>query len=116
MRPVRYFEGVPSPVKHPDKVDYVIFRENTEDVYSGVEFKRGSKEANALIAWLNKGPLKKLNKSVRLDSGVGVKPMSVFGCKRLIRAALEFAVANKKKSRDHDAQGQHHEVHRRRVS
>lgn len=95
IRPVRYFAGVPSPVKAPEKVNIVIFRENTEDVYSGIEFKKGSPEAKKLIDWLNKGLLKKMKKTIRADSGVGIKPMSAFGSKRLIKRALQYAIDNK---------------------
>jgi len=95
IRPVRYFTGVPSPVKAPEKVNIVIFRENTEDVYAGIEFKKGSPEAKKLIDWLNKGLLKKMKKTIRADSGVGIKPMSAFGSKRLIKRALQYAIDNK---------------------
>ncbi len=88
VRPVRYFEGVPSPVKEPDKVDMVIFRENTEDVYSGIEWEEGSGGALELIGFLRD----KLGKRVREDSGVGIKPVSITGSKRLVRKALEYAV------------------------
>jgi isocitrate dehydrogenase len=98
VRPVRWFEGVPSPVKHPEKVDYVIFRENTEDIYMGIEFKQGTAEAKQVINWFNKGLLKKMKKELRQDSGIGIKPMSVFGSKRLIKAAVKYAVTHKKKS------------------
>lgn len=95
VRPVRYFEGVPSPVKEPQKLNVVIFRENTEDVYAGMEWKEGSKDAEALIRWLNAGPVKALGKSIRADSGVGIKPISVTGSKRLIRRAIRYAIAQK---------------------
>jgi len=95
IRPVRYFKGVPSPLKEPEKVNMIIFRENTEDVYSGIEFKKGSAEAKKVIEWLNKGLLKKAGKSLRADSGVGVKPMSAFASKRLVRRAIAYAVQNK---------------------
>jgi len=88
VRPVRYFEGVPSPVREPEKVDMVIFRENTEDVYSGIEWEEGSGGALELIAFLRD----KLGKRVREDSGVGIKPVSITGSKRLVRKALEYAV------------------------
>lgn len=92
VRPVRYFSGVPSPVKEPDKLDVTIFRENTEDVYMGLEWKEGSKEAEALIRSLNSGPLKALNKHIRADSGIGIKPISATGSKRLVRRALRHAI------------------------
>ncbi|MHB8189576.1 MAG: isocitrate dehydrogenase (NADP(+)) [Ferrimicrobium sp.] len=89
LRPVRWFEGVPSPVKHPEKVDMVIFRENTEDVYAGLEVAMGTKEALNLIEYLNGT----FGWSIRPDSGVGIKPISETGSKRLIRAALNYALA-----------------------
>ena len=92
VRPVRYYQGVPSPVKHPENVDIVIFRENTEDVYSGIEFKQGSADAAKLIDFLNNDLLKGGKKKVRADSGVGIKPISIFGTKRLVRYALKHAL------------------------
>lgn len=94
IRPVRYFEGVPSPVKEPQKVDMIIFRENTEDVYAGIEWKAGSSEANQVIEFLNT----KMNSKVRAESGIGIKPMSAFGSRRLIRKAIEHAIKHKQKS------------------
>ena len=94
VRPVRYFDGVPSPVKEPKKLDVVIFRENTEDVYSGMEWQEGSLEAESVIRWLNNGPVKALNKKIRTDSGVGIKPVSATGSKRLIKNAIEYAIEN----------------------
>lgn len=88
VRPVRYFEGVPSPVKSPEKLNVVIFRENTEDVYAGIEYKKGSPEAKKLIAFLEK----ELGKNVRKDSGIGIKPMSATGSKRLVRRAIQYAI------------------------
>lgn len=88
VRPVRYFKGVACPVKRPEDVDMVIFRENTEDVYSGVEFKSGTKEAEALAKFLKS----KLGKPVRKGSGIGIKPISEFGSKRLVRRAIQFAL------------------------
>jgi isocitrate dehydrogenase len=92
VRPVKYYDGVPSPVKHPEKLDVVIFRENTEDVYAGVEFKQGSEDAKRLIDFLNNDLLKNTKKRVREDSGVGIKPISIFGTKRLVRYAIEHAL------------------------
>jgi len=89
VRPVKYYSGVPSPVKHPEKLDIVLFRENTEDVYSGIEFKEGSADAAKLIDFLNNDLLKGGKKQVRLDSGVGIKPISIFGTKRLVRYAIK---------------------------
>jgi isocitrate dehydrogenase len=94
MRPVRYFAGVPSPVKHPEKLDVVIFRENTEDVYAGIEWRQGTPEAAKLIAFLNG----EMGSSIREDSGVGIKPMSVTGSKRLVRRAIQYAIDNGRKS------------------
>ena len=95
VRPVRWFEGVPSPVSAPGDLDVVIYRENTEDTYLGVEWKQGSKEARELIAYLNNGPCKPLNKALREDSGIGIKPISITGSKRLARAAIRYALQNK---------------------
>jgi isocitrate dehydrogenase len=97
LRPVRYFEGVPSPVKNPEKVDMVIFRENTEDIYAGIEFPAESPEAKKLINFLQK----ELNvKTIRFPetSGIGIKPVSREGSERLIRAALDYAIKHKRKS------------------
>jgi len=88
VRPVRYFDGVPSPVKHPEQVDMIIFRENTEDVYAGIEWPKGSPEALRLIEFLEK----EMGKKLRPDSGIGIKPMSEFGSKRLVRKAIRYAL------------------------
>jgi isocitrate dehydrogenase len=98
VRPVKYYKGVPSPVKHPERMDIVIYRENTEDVYAGVEWEQGTAEAAKLIEFLNKDMLKGGKKQVRLDSGVGIKPISVSGTKRLVRMAIQFALASGRKS------------------
>jgi isocitrate dehydrogenase len=98
VRPVKYYKGVPSPVKHPERMDVVIFRENTEDVYAGVEWEQGTAEAARLIEFLNKDMLKGGKKQVRLDSGVGIKPISVTGTKRLVRMAIQHALENGRKS------------------
>jgi isocitrate dehydrogenase len=98
VRPVKYYQGVPSPVKHPEKLDVVIFRENTEDVYAGIEFKQGTPEAKRLIDFLNNDMLKGTKKKVREDSGVGIKPISIFGTKRLVRYAIKYALENGRKS------------------
>ena len=98
VRPVRYYNGVPSPVKHPERMDVVIFRENTEDVYAGIEWEEGTPEVAKLIEFLNKDMLKGGKKQVRLDSGVGIKPMSVSGTKRLVRMAIQHAVENGRKT------------------
>ena len=94
LRPVRWFEGVPSPVRHPEKVDMVIFRENTEDVYAGLEVAEGSPEAKKLIEYLRE----EFGWHVREDSGIGIKPISETGSKRLIRAALNYAVSHGRRS------------------
>jgi isocitrate dehydrogenase len=98
VRPVKYYQGVPSPVKHPEQVNIVIFRENTEDVYSGVEFKQGTAEAAKLISFLNDDMLKGTKKKIRTDSGVGIKPISIFGTKRLVRYAIRHALESGRKT------------------
>jgi isocitrate dehydrogenase len=94
VRPVRYFEGVPSPVRHPEKVDVVIFRENTEDVYAGVEFVSESERAREIISLLND----KYGYKVRTDSGIGIKPISPTATKRLVRRAINYALEFNKPS------------------
>ena len=94
LRPVRWFQGVPSPVKHPEKVDMVIFRENTEDIYAGLEVEEGTPEAKRLIDLLKS----EMGWDIRPDSGVGIKPISETGSKRLIRASIEYAVKRNRKS------------------
>jgi isocitrate dehydrogenase len=98
VRPVKYYAGVPSPVKHPERMDLVIFRENTEDVYAGIEWEEGTAEVAKLIEFLNKEMLKGGKKQVRLDSGVGIKPISVSGTKRLVRMAIKHALEDGRKS------------------
>jgi isocitrate dehydrogenase len=98
VRPVKYYQGVPSPVKAPEKLNIVIFRENTEDVYAGIEFKEGSSDAKRLISFLNDDVLKDTKKRVRADSGVGIKPISIFGTKRLVRYAIRHALETGKKT------------------
>ena len=98
VRPVKYYKGVPSPVKHPERMDVVIYRENTEDVYAGIEWEQGTPEAARLIEFLNKDMLKGGKKQVRLDSGVGIKPISITGTKRLVRMAIKFALESGRKS------------------
>src|SRR6478735_8256101 len=98
VRPVKYYQGVPSPVKHPERMDVVIFRENTEDVYAGVEWEQGTAECTRLIEFLNQDMLKGGKKQVRLDSGVGIKPISITGTKRLVRMAIKFALQSGRKS------------------
>ncbi len=94
VRPVKYYDGTPSPVKRPQDLDIVIFRENTEDVYAGIEFKSGTEEAKKLIEFINNS----FNKKIRLDSGIGIKPISKFGTERLVKKAIEFAIENKRKN------------------
>src|SRR6266700_3841967 len=98
VRPVKYYKGTPSPVKNPERMNVVIYRENTEDVYAGIEWEQGTPEAAKLIEFLNKEMLKGGKKQVRLDSGVGIKPMSVTGTKRLVRMAIKFALESGRKS------------------
>jgi isocitrate dehydrogenase len=98
IRPVRYYKGVPSPVKRPDLMNLTIFRENTEDVYAGVEWEQGTAEAAKLIEFLNKDMLKSGKKQIRLDSGIGIKPISITGTKRLVRMAIQHALKNNLKS------------------
>jgi isocitrate dehydrogenase len=94
LRPVRWFQGVPSPVKHPELVDMVIFRENTEDIYAGLEVEEGTPEAKQLIAVLKEN----LGWDIREDSGIGIKPISETCSKRLIRASIEYAIKRGRKS------------------
>lgn len=94
VRPVKYFDGVPSPMKNPELVDIVIFRENTEDVYAGIEFKSGTPESDDVINYINT----KFGKNIRPASGIGIKPISEFGSRRLVKKAIEYAVANNRKS------------------
>ncbi len=97
IRPVKYYAGVPSPVKAPEKLDVVIFRENTEDIYAGIEFREGTPEAEKFIRFVNEDMLKGGKKKIRTDSGVGVKPISITGSKRLVRAAIQYALDNNRK-------------------
>ena len=94
VRPIRYFHGVPSPVKHPEKLNVVVYRENTEDVYAGIEWPAGSPEAQKLIAFLEK----ELGKKVRPDSGIGIKPISITATKNLVRRAIQYALENNRRS------------------
>ena len=97
VRPVRWFTGVPSPVRHPELVEMIIFRENTEDIYAGIEYKARSEQATRVVQFLQK----ELGAStIRFpdSSGIGIKPISEEGSKRLIRAALDYAVREKRKS------------------
>ncbi len=92
VRPVRYFDGVPAPVKHPEKLDVVIFRENTEDVYAGIEFQEGSERALKLIDFLSE-----LGYEINKDSGIGIKPISITGTKNLVRRAIRYAIEHGRK-------------------
>jgi len=97
VRPVRYFAGVPSPVKHPENVNMIIYRENTEDVYAGIEWPAGSDGANAIIDTINTLEGRTTGR-IRPGSAIGIKPVSEFGSKRLIRKAIEYAIAAKRDS------------------
>jgi len=99
LRPVRWFKGVPSPVRHPEKVDMVIFRENTEDIYAGVEFEAGSADNEKFLAQF-KEMFPKMYGKIRFpeSSGIGIKPVSREGTERLVRAAIQYAIVNKRKS------------------
>jgi isocitrate dehydrogenase len=94
VRPVKYYAGTPSPVKRPQDLDIVIYRENTEDVYAGIEFKAETSQTKNLIKYINKIS----GKNIRLDSGIGIKPMSKFGTERLVKKAIEYAIVNKRAS------------------
>ena len=96
VRPVRYFHGVPSPVTNPERMNVVIFRENTEDVYIGIEWRSGTPEAKKLIDFLNNDMLAGASKKVREDSGVGIKPISPTGTKRLVHRAIQHAIENQR--------------------
>jgi isocitrate dehydrogenase len=97
VRPVKYYAGVPSPVKAPEKLDVIIFRENTEDIYAGIEFRQGTPEAEKFIFFVNNEMLQGTKKKIRQDSGVGVKPISITGSKRLVRGAIQRAIADGRK-------------------
>jgi isocitrate dehydrogenase len=94
VRPVRWFRGVPCPVKNPEKLNVIIFRENTEDVYAGIEWAKGTKEAKQVIDFFNK----KMKTKIRADSGIGVKPISFTGTRRLVRKAIQYAIDNNRKT------------------
>jgi isocitrate dehydrogenase len=94
VRPVKYYWGTPSPVKQPELVDITVFRENTEDVYAGIEWSEGSDKAAQVISFLNR----QMGTDIRDDSGIGIKPISVFGTKRLVRMAIEYAIRHEKKT------------------
>ncbi len=92
VRPVRWYKGVPSPVKHPEKLNIIVYRENTEDVYAGIEFQKDSEDAKKIIRFLGE----ELNQIVRKDSGIGIKPISVTCTKRLMRKAINYAIRHNK--------------------
>jgi len=94
VRPVKYISGIPSPVKHPERMNVMIFRENTEDVYAGIEWKAGTPDVKKLLEFLNNDMLKGTGKQIRWDSGVGIKPISSTGTKRLVRRAIQHALEN----------------------
>jgi len=91
VRPAKWYEGVPSPMRHPEKVNMVVFREATEDLYAGIEWEKGTPEAQKVIEWLKK----EFGIEVRPDSGIGIKPISEFASKRLVRKAIQYAIDNK---------------------
>jgi len=93
-RPVKYIPGVPSPVRHPEKMNIIIFRENTEDVYAGIEWRQGTPEAIKVIDFLNR----EMGKNIAADSGIGIKPISVRASKRLVRRAIQYALENRRRS------------------
>lgn len=94
VRPVRYFKGLPSPVRRPEEMDIIIFRENTEDVYAGLEWPKGSQETKKLLSFLKE----EFEVKIREDSGLGLKPISEFATKRLMRMAIKFALKNRRES------------------
>jgi isocitrate dehydrogenase len=94
VRPVRWFDGTPAPVKEPKKLDVVIFRENTEDVYAGIEWKEGTDDARKVIRFLKD----EMGKNVREDSGIGIKPISIVGTKRLVASAIQYAIDHNRRS------------------
>jgi isocitrate dehydrogenase len=98
IRPVRWYRGVPSPLKNPEEVDVVIFRENTEDVYAGIEYEAGSDQAKQLIDLLKSMGVKHFDHPTLAHAGIGIKPISEGGSKRLIRAAIQYAIDHKRKS------------------
>ncbi|MBW1691180.1 MAG: NADP-dependent isocitrate dehydrogenase [Deltaproteobacteria bacterium] len=94
IRPVKYIPGVPSPIKNPEKVDMIVFRENTEDVYAGIEWQQGSPEAASMIKFLRES----MDRTIREDSGVGIKPISITCTKRLVRKAIQYAIEHNRSS------------------
>ena len=98
VRPVRYFQGVPAPVVHPERLNVVIFRENTEDVYAGVEWEAGSQDAQEVLEFVNKKLKDSGSPTISLKSAVGIKPMSEFNTRRLVRRAIQYALETGRKS------------------
>jgi isocitrate dehydrogenase len=94
VRPVRYFDGTPAPVRHPERMDVVIFRENTEDVYAGIEYAKGTPQAEKIIEFLSR----EMGKRLPTDSGIGIKPMSETASKRLVRMAIRFAIEHRRRT------------------
>jgi isocitrate dehydrogenase len=94
VRPVRYFAGTPAPVTHPERMNVVIFRENTEDVYAGIEWAKGTPQAEKMIEFIER----EMGKRIRIDSGIGIKPISETGTKRLVRMAIQYAIDNNRKT------------------
>ena len=111
VRPVRYIRGVPSPLVHPEHTDMVIFRENTEDVYAGIEWPAGSEAARKVVHFLRE----EMKANLHDDQAIGIKPMSRRATQRLVRLALRYAHRPRARQRHFRPQGQHHEVHGRRV-
>src|SRR5438876_2052761 len=101
VRPVRYFAGTPAPVKRPELMNVVIFRENTEDVYAGIEWARGTPQAERVIEFL----ATEMGKRIRPDSGIGIKPISVTASKRLVRMVIQYAIENRRKTVTHVVKG-----------
>ena len=94
VRPIKWIKGVPSPVKNPENVDLVVFRENTEDVYAGIEWESSSKESKRIIEFFKSN----FKKNIRKNSGIGIKPISAFGTKRIVRKSIDYALSNSKES------------------
>jgi isocitrate dehydrogenase len=94
IRPVKYIPGTPSPLRHPERVDMVVFRENTEDLYAGIEWREGTEEVLKLMEFLER----EMGKKIREDSGIGIKPISRFGTKRLVQMAIQYALSHGRKS------------------
>ncbi len=117
LRPVRWFKGVPSPVRHPEKVDMVIFRENTEDIYAGIEFEAGTRGRGEgpRLPESRRSPSPTRRSASPASAAIGIKPVSREGTERLVRAAIEYALGQQAQEPHPRPQGQHHEVHRGRL-